>query len=175
MESRTLSRQRDKRPPTHTTIPPARTHKTRHEEAELSFPLCRRTTTSSQRIALSLLACLVGKRLEMWLFLEPLRCVCVYLLISHQWGEAPAFVPFLTGTWHTASPSFLALIHHKFWAACFLAACSLQLRNGFRHFHTSRKKGIIVFINSCRRDSPTQADPADGRTGKMKRCVYDSF
>ena len=94
---------------THTHI---HTHKTRHEEAELlSFPLCRRTTISSQRIPLSLLARLVGKRLEMWLFLEPSLCVCVCLclLVINGGGKLRRlFLPSLAHDTQPARPFWLS-------------------------------------------------------------------
>lgn len=85
-----------------------------------------------------LLASLVGKRLEMRLFWDlcgVCACVCVCLLVINGGSSNICSFSF----WHkTRSQSFLARIHQKFWAPSFLAAWLMWLRNGFRHFNTSK-------------------------------------
>lgn len=79
-----------------------------------------------------LLACLVGKRLEMR----------VYLLISHQWGKLQRLFPFLPA--HDTQPVFFGLAMPQVLAAKFFGSTLKWLRNSFRHFNMSKKTDYCI-------------------------------
>lgn len=137
--------------------------KNRHQEAELlsAFPKHRRAIIiiRSQRISLSFwpaswergwkCGCFWSSDMRVCVVraVPCCACVCICLLVIN--GGSSNICSF--SCWHmthsqpvffSLSLSFfsLALIRHKFWPASFLAACVMWLRNGFRHFNTSKKK-----------------------------------
>ena len=97
----------------------------------------------------------------MWLFLE-LRCVCVYLLVSHQWGKLQHLFLFLLA--HDTQPVFFGSDKPQILAAKFFGSTFNVVTQWLPSFQHEQKQ-IIVFINSCRGDAPTQAVSKGPRNG----------
>lgn len=107
----------------------------------------------------------------MWLFLE-LWCVCVYLCISHQWGKLQHLFLFLLA--HDTQLVFFGSGTPQILAAKFFGSMLNAVTQWLPSFQHEQKQ-IIVFINSCRGDAPTQAASKDRRTGHVRdlsRTVY---
>lgn len=140
----------------------------RHQGIELlSFLLHQRAIIYSQRISLSFWPASWERGWKCGCFWTCAVCVSICLLVIN--GGSSNICSF--SCWHmTHSQSFLAWTRHKFWRPSFLAARLMWLRNAFRHFNTSKKQ-VIVFINSCRRDAPTQADSKGPKNGACVSIV----
>lgn len=151
-------RQRDKVPNTNDN--PASTLTNGHQEVELlSFPLHRRTTIHSQRISLSFWPASWERGRKCGRFWSSALCVCEYLLISHQWGKLQHLFLFLLA--HDTQPVFFGSDSPQSLAAKFFGRMLNVVTQWLPSFQHEQIQ-IIVFINSCRGDAPTQADSKNG-------------
>lgn len=86
-------------------------------------------------------------------------CVCEYLLISHQWGKLQHLFLFLLA--HDTQPVFFGSDSPQSLAAKFFGRMLNVVTQWLPSFQHEQIQ-IIVFINSCRGDAPTQADSKNG-------------
>lgn len=95
----------------------------------------------------------------------------LYLLISHQWGTLQHLFLFLSQAAHDTQPVFFGSDTPPILVAKFSGRTLEVVTQSLPSFqHERGKKKLIVFINSCCGDAPTQA----GKRGMCNFCLWTS-